>query len=922
MPDDGSSLINNISQSISRGLEGARQTVKDYEASVVKMGDSAKTSFAAVRDAASSTSKVIQTVHSTAREAVSAIVRLGVEVGALGLVWKAHRAEVNATVNVYRGFRIVSGPVGAATVAVGVLAESFARVAMAQDKIIQRNALIAARTGQTFQSISTLTTTERLLGVNADSLNKFGKTESQLIELQRAFRDLKDPVEQAQFAVANFGTGNAEPGLIILRKNTEQAILRARELNAVYDRETRIALRGFSESLMEPLNLLGRLRTEMKYVWEAAKIPIVLTVATVYKNSGGTSISAALDQAQDPLGVMPRTLDTRRRTRGDFLADMGNILGRQQSMAGRERFNLGDVDAAVSVSGRLESERSNSALLAAAESKREEIRSKFDSTGTSTRGLWSEEQKAWAEQLVNLDKRVRALRAVVDAEEAAVEEEKRLTAVYAELGQMKRAGMTETQRTWDDLLRLFPDAGPQQRGMLWQRFEGARSGDAAWNRAVVPEFLSPFQQQMADAAATVNPLSSITREPFADYFATRDRDKNLITEQSRGILSAGEHQARLTELRAGPGMELQALREALDIRLRAAKADLDSKRARFDLFEIEKEEAAFRREEETARYRFEEAIAQKRREELQNYKDSVMRAFDALISGGSGGLSAFFRSQSLGMVRTIVGNLAGETFGALRRSGVIPHAGAGTTLGRILGGTPMGPELNANTVATAANTAAVTANTATRAVQGATGAAGALGGVAGAAGDLAGLPSAATAASSGGFGAGIRAAGITSALALAGGAVGIRSGIGMGGARGALTAASAGLGATGILYAALAANPEPITKAVMAIAAIGTGLAVAAFGDPKKKYEEAESRMLDAARYDPPASIHRIEDMYGRGISYDRTGSQRPIVVNINAMDAKSFIDHSADIGAALRHHLQNSMVAASEIREQLGGYA
>jgi len=95
--------------------------------------------------------------------------------------------------------------------------------------------------------------------------------------------------------------------------------------------------------------------------------------------------------------------------------------------------------------------------------------------------------------------------------------------------------------------------------------------------------------------------------------------------------------------------------------------------------------------------------------------------------------------------------------------------------------------------------------------------------------------------------------GVGDAGILIAGVSGVYSGIKQGG--GGLNAASSALGT------AAALDPEPISKAVLAIAALATGIASSILGDPKKLFDEAQTRVLDANKFKAPTAQDRGFDI-------------------------------------------------------------
>ncbi|MGE5567741.1 MAG: hypothetical protein ACM3S5_01775, partial [Rhodospirillales bacterium] len=133
---------------------------------------------------------------------------------------------------------------------------------------------------------------------------------------------------------------------------------------------------------------------------------------------------------------------------------------------------------------------------------------------------------------------------------------------------------------------------------------------------------------------------------------------------------------------------------------------------------------------------------------------------------------------------------------------------------------------------------------------------------------------------------------------LAGGAFGVMSGIKQGGARGATTAIGSAAGT------AAALDPEPISKAVLMGVSFVSGIIGGLFGDPKKERDEEIANTLRRNKKDWPTDIERTTDLYGNEADYDYRGRTRVtnthIYLRVEAMDAKSVLDRSPEIGQAV----------------------
>jgi hypothetical protein len=160
----------------------------------------------------------------------------------------------------------------------------------------------------------------------------------------------------------------------------------------------------------------------------------------------------------------------------------------------------------------------------------------------------------------------------------------------------------------------------------------------------------------------------------------------------------------------------------------------------------------------------------------------------------------------------------------------------------------------------------------------------------------------------------MKAIGVGSAAV--GGAVGAIAGIKQGGAQGVATAAGSLSGATGAILS-IAGVSGPLAPILMGVG-LGLGFVSQLFGDPKQKRQhELEDEAARRGFTDPTGTAYDV-DIYGRRVDYNTRGDARPIVVNIKAIDAKSFIDRAEDIGAAVRVAVNSYPPLMAELRGAL----
>lgn len=154
---------------------------------------------------------------------------------------------------------------------------------------------------------------------------------------------------------------------------------------------------------------------------------------------------------------------------------------------------------------------------------------------------------------------------------------------------------------------------------------------------------------------------------------------------------------------------------------------------------------------------------------------------------------------------------------------------------------------------------------------------------------------------------------IGTAGVVAAGTFGVVNGVRQGGAQGTLTAASSALGT------AAALDPEPISKAILAAAALATGLAGSLIGDPKKRRDKGITELLERSVFDGAVSQSFDVDTFGRAIDSNSRGETRIIrqEITINALDARSIMDRHEDISAAAAAGLEKP----GPLRESVRGF-
>lgn len=308
-------------------------------------------------------------------------------------------------------------------------------------------------------------------------------------------------------------------------------------------------------------------------------------------------------------------------------------------------------------------------------------------------------------------------------------------------------------------------------------------------------------------------------------------------------------------------------------------------------------------------------IALRAKEGFQNAAVGFARA------ARSGDIGGFLRGQVEGMADKVVSNVAGMAWPQIQK--LIPHAGG--TLGKILQGTPFGPDptkaaVADNSLATRANTAATLALTKAMATARLGGGGGAPGGGGG------GLPSfgggsGGGASGGGGFSDGV-GSGETDAeySGLPGGGVngdyaGETNNPAGGGGKGVGSYAAAGGGAAVGLYTAFTSKstkgklsgagdatmsigamiPPPAGPIVMAAGA-AMKLASVFMGDPKQRRSEGIAKQLNTSQFLEPAAINAIMTAGGGFADYDRFGGVRGSNLSPFPSVQQGYFDYRNDV--------------------------
>lgn len=413
-----------------------------------------------------------------------------------------------------------------------------------------------------------------------------------------------------------------------------------------------------------------------------------------------------------------------------------------------------------------------------------------------------------------------------------------------------------------------------------------------------------------------NATSQAQLKAFGDGLVRSAEIRQRLAEQTKQTVLEG--QVRLVELTERN--EYEAARKVRDLRVAAAESTLDAKRAEID---------------------YELKIAEIAKQRSERYREDAGRVFDAITSRGGGGLRDFLGGFVKQQERAVFQNISQGIFE--RAGGILGKVGQASGLGGLLRGTIFDPQ-NAQTPEMRSrekNTLAIEKNTA--AIQGRVAITGNPG-IDSILGQLPGAtpPFAGSSRSGGGFLAGVgsmfsgglfrglrggdysvtgpdgrtttaSALGLTStsgrvgnvvgSAALVGaGTYGIVSGVKQGGAQGALTAIQGGLS----IASAVPGPQQPFIQAAALVAGLVKGL----FPDSKQQRENEIRDEIAKRKYNAPSAIDRVQDRDGNSLDYDANGNLRKaggvtIIQHFNAIDAKSFLDRSAEVAGAITKELR-----------------
>jgi hypothetical protein len=826
-----------------------------------------------------------------------------------------HIGSVDAAVTSYRTLRFAMSPTAftAGAIALGAAAEAAIRLANARAKLIEQNALLAAQSGRRFSTVESFGLAGRIQG-NAGLgtlLTGGGFSPDQIVKTIQQLKELEDPIDRADLAVKRFGDDAAKI-LPLLNDRLASNIDAAQALARTLDDSTRASIQRLRDDLSLAGQIFSGVTDNLRALREEARLGITVRVAAVFDVGRGVLQAAGKGPGAFgfPAGSFPSNPSDEEFRRGGAAAATAALersraggLGGIQDVRG---FVQGTPELRARARGILGANTLENAQmeLAAARASRQSLGEAF---------LGAEGDKGIAGEVVAADRRLRLAEAVVTSLQIRAAE---VSAAVAKVIS-RLEGETLVSPSGEVFLspREFQAAFEKRaRGALQLQVGGAGDAEAQLladrqlGRGVFRDRGPQLTQLGLRSAAVESEGERDQLEAFDRSLVESERTRANLRRES--LLRELDATARIVELRAGPGGELGAALKVRDLRLSIAQTETEAQKARLD---------------------FELRIAEIQKQQRQELRSGAGSVFDALIAGGAG-IRRFTAGLALTVGRSVFQNIAEIGLGGA--TGKLSLPGTGTAakpslLGRILSGTPFGPKnpLDASAVALTGSAIALTQAASVLAASGGGRIAAGFGDFAGAVpgfggfGGGAGGGSTTTLSGIGGTGIGTftpaRGASFSTAQKTvgalgigAGTFFGVKAGVNQGGVQGGLVAGSAVAGgvasaiALGLLGSSAATGPlAPI------VAGIGLALgATAAFlGNPKERGSRQLDTLIENSRFTDAASIDRQYDLYGNEVDTDRRGNIRShITINVNAVDAKSILDRSDDIGYAVYKAIQD----------------
>lgn len=233
-----------------------------------------------------------------------------------------------------------------------------------------------------------------------------------------------------------------------------------------------------------------------------------------------------------------------------------------------------------------------------------------------------------------------------------------------------------------DLTQRYGNFTGAEAAEIQRRFSGRLVRELEGERRKAPLETIPFEQPGALAFWASRPAvaQSVQADPAAsEAVLQRFRDRSLAASQ-REL----QYRERMIALLAGPGGERAAIEQIAKVREEAALRE----------FQITKDRHALEDRLDQNRKDRIIAIFELQKRQLEQYRETAGRVFDALTArGGSGGLRDFVAGQVKILERQIFVNASAGIF--RQAGGMLGRVGAASGLGGLLAGTIFDPQ-NAN----------------------------------------------------------------------------------------------------------------------------------------------------------------------------------------------------------------------------------
>lgn len=375
-------------------------------------------------------------------------------------------------------------------------------------------------------------------------------------------------------------------------------------------------------------------------------------------------------------------------------------------------------------------------------------------------------------------------------------------------------------------------------------------------------------------------------EAGSDYFRDAGHRDDLAI---RNINDSAERQARTAGIGARPEDALAVASRQRDIRMAALEAEKNILSTSLDQKDAADKIYALEQRGRDAQLEYNEKVADQIAKQAEQFRSISGGIFEALTSGKARNIGGFFESQAKDIGRTIFVNLSEALKPAILAS--IPHAASGSTLGKILQGTPFGPDqlkgaTDLNTTATIANTAAIQAMKLTGAGTSNGGAFGGIGGLTGT-GDIGWSPDSGTTSIGGqplGGGildmhASLPGSGLSTAMsrfvkgaAIAGGGFAAYQGFSQGGTRGALQGTAGVAGVASAVLPLISSSLSLAGPIGMAVAA-ALPLVASLLGDPHQQRANQIQKTLTESQYFAPTALNESMTTNGNYVSIDSRGN-------------------------------------------------